>query len=181
MVPFDHEMMTTPWDDFVTNILVGRYHAVHLVAGHDHHFGHKNQGSPELLAQKCAQLGLGCDIIPKVEVAGITVSSTYIRRLVELGQISRANRFLGHPYTPDGHRPPRPGAGLLPPLPHRQPHHPAPRAGAEPRGIYATRATLEDWLLLRRCHQRGHPPHGSKTARTSQWRPVSWTSRGPVR
>ena len=76
---------------------MGRYHAVHLVAGHDHHFGHRNQGTPELLAQKCAQLGLGCDIIPKVEVAGITVSSTYIRRLVELGQISRANRFLGHP------------------------------------------------------------------------------------
>ena len=33
MVPFDHEMMTTPWDKFVTEILVGRYHAVHLVAG----------------------------------------------------------------------------------------------------------------------------------------------------
>jgi len=99
MVPFDREMMTTPWDDFIVRILVGRYHAVHLVAGHDHHFGHRNQGTPELLAQKCAQLGLGCDIIPKVEVAGITVSSTYIRRLVELGQISRANRFLGHPHT----------------------------------------------------------------------------------
>ena len=99
MVPFDREMMNTPWDDFIVRILVGRYHAVHLVAGHDHHFGHRNQGTPELLAQKCAQLGLGCDIIPKVEVAGITVSSTYIRRLVELGQISRANRFLGHPHT----------------------------------------------------------------------------------
>ena len=102
MVPFDREMMTTPWDDFIVRILVGRYHAVHLVAGHDHHFGHRNQGTPELLAQKCAQLGLGCDIIPKVEVAGITVSSTYIRRLVELGQISRANRFLGHPHTLNG-------------------------------------------------------------------------------
>ena len=68
MVPFDREMMTTPWDDFIVRILVGRYHAVHLVAGHDHHFGHRNQGTPELLAQKCAQLGLGCDIIPKVEV-----------------------------------------------------------------------------------------------------------------
>ena len=102
MVPFDREMMTTPWDEFVTKILVGRYHAVHLVAGHDHHFGHKNQGSPELLAEKCAQLGLGCDIIPKVEVGGITVSSTYIRRLVELGQIDRANRFLGHPHTLTG-------------------------------------------------------------------------------
>ena len=99
MVPFDDEMRTTSWADFVTKILVERYHAVHLVAGHDHHFGHKNQGSPELLVQKCAELGLGCDIIPKVEIGGITVSSTYIRRLVELGQIERANRFLGHPHT----------------------------------------------------------------------------------
>ncbi len=99
MVPFDHEMMTTSWEDFVTKILVERYHALHLVAGHDHHFGHKNQGTPELLAAKCAELGLGCDIIPKVEIGGITVSSTYIRRLVELGQIERANRYLGHPHT----------------------------------------------------------------------------------
>lgn len=99
MVPFDDEMRTTAWDDFVTEVLVKRYHAVHLVAGHDHHFGHKNQGSPELLVEKCAELGLGCDIIPKVEVGGITVSSTYIRRLVELGQIERANEYLGHPHT----------------------------------------------------------------------------------
>jgi riboflavin kinase/FMN adenylyltransferase len=99
MVPFDHEMMTTSWEDFVTELLVGRYHAVHLVAGHDHRFGHKNQGSPELLAQKCKELGLGCDIIPKVEVNGITVSSTYIRRLIELGQVERARDFLGHPHV----------------------------------------------------------------------------------
>ena len=99
MVPFDREMMTTSWEDFVTEILVGRYHAVHLVAGHDHHFGHKNQGSPELLVKKCAELGLGCDIIPKVELDGITVSSTYIRNLVGMGQLERASRFLGHPHV----------------------------------------------------------------------------------
>lgn len=102
MAPFDREMMTTSWEDFVTKLLVGRWHAVHLVAGHDHRFGHKNQGSPELLMEKCAQLGLGCDIIPKVEIGGVTVSSTYIRRLVELGQVERANRFLGHPHTLTG-------------------------------------------------------------------------------
>ncbi len=65
MVPFDQEMMTTSWRDYITEILVKRHHAIHLVAGHDHHFGHKNQGSPELLMQTCAELGLGCDIIPK--------------------------------------------------------------------------------------------------------------------
>ena len=99
MVPFDDEMRTTAWDDFVSRILVGRYHAVHLVAGHDHHFGHKNQGTPELLAAKCAELGLGCDIIPKVELDGITVSSTYIRSLVTMGQMERATRYLGHPHV----------------------------------------------------------------------------------
>lgn len=99
MVPFDDEMRTTAWDEFVTEILVKRYHAVHLVAGHDHHFGHKNQGSPELLMAKCAELGLGCDIIPKVEIGDTTVSSTYIRRLVELGQVERAHQFLGHPHV----------------------------------------------------------------------------------
>ena len=143
MVPFDHEMMTTPWDKFVTEILVGRYHAVHLVAGHDHHFGHKNQGSPELLVQKCAELGLGCDIIPKVEIGGITVSSTYIRRLVELGQIERANQFLGHPHVLTqvvrhgrriGHTIGIPTVNLVAPPHVLVPSH----------GVYATRVTLPD-------------------------------------
>ena len=98
MVPFNKEMMTTSWEDFVTEILIRRYHAVHLVAGHDHRFGHKNQGTPELLKSKCAELGLGCDIIPEVTVGGITVSSTYIRRLVSLGQVERAMEYLGHPH-----------------------------------------------------------------------------------
>ena len=49
--PFDREMMTLPWDAFVEQKLVRDMHAVHLVAGHDHRFGHKNQGTPQLLLQ----------------------------------------------------------------------------------------------------------------------------------
>lgn len=98
IAPFDREMMTMPWQDFITELLVKRYGAVHLVAGHDYHFGHKNAGDPVLLQQKCRELGLGCDIIPKVELEGITVSSTYIRRLVSLGQVERAMEYLGHPH-----------------------------------------------------------------------------------
>lgn len=98
LAPFDHEMMTMSWEDFVTELLVKRYGAVHLVAGHDHRFGHKNAGNAQLLQEKCAQLGLGCDIIPEVVHDGITVSSTYIRRLVSLGQVERAMEYLGHPH-----------------------------------------------------------------------------------
>lgn len=95
MAPFDRAMMTMNWQDFITS-LVEQYGAVHLVAGHDYHFGYKNEGDPEKLQLRCAQLGLGCDIIPKVEYDGLTVSSTYIRTLVEQGQVERAGAFLGH-------------------------------------------------------------------------------------
>lgn len=143
MVPFDHEMMTTPWDDFVRDILIKRYHAVHLVAGHDHHFGHKNEGSPEGLQALCAQLGLGCDIIPKVEVAGITVSSTYIRRLVELGQIDRANRFLGHPHTLTGVVRHGLGLGSSRLFPTANLTIP-PHVLVPSHGVYVTRVILDD-------------------------------------
>lgn len=96
IAPFDEQMMKRSWEEFVTEILVKEHGAVHLVAGHDHRFGHKNQGTPQLLQEKCTELGLGCDIIPAVEVEGITVSSTHIRALLEEGEVEKAAEFLGH-------------------------------------------------------------------------------------
>jgi len=143
MAPFDHEMMTTTWEDFVEKLLVDRWHAVHLVAGHDHHFGYKNQGTPELLREKCAQLCMGCDIIPKVEIGGITVSSTYIRRLVELGQLERANRFLGHPHTLTGAVLHGRGLGSSRLFPTANLTVP-PHVLVPGHGVYVTRAYLPD-------------------------------------
>ena len=172
MVPFDDEMRTTAWDVFVTEILVKRYHAVHLVAGHDHHFGHKNQGSPELLMEKCAELGLGCDIVPKVELDGITVSSTYIRNLVGMGQLERASRFLGHPHVLTqevrhgrriGHTIGVPTVNLVAPphvlvpshgvyvtrvfLPNGESYPAVTNVGTRPTVNNGTDVTVEPWLL----------------------------------
>ena len=94
--PFDGNMMHCSWQDFLHELLIRENGAVHLVAGHDYHFGYKNEGNPQLLQETCAKLGIGCDIIPKVELDGITVSSTYIRTLVEAGDVERAAQFLGH-------------------------------------------------------------------------------------
>ena len=96
---YDQRMMKTPWRDFVTEFLVRDNGAVHLVAGHDFHFGYKGEGNPQRLQELYAGLGIGCDIVPKVERDGITVSSTYIRNLVAQGEMAQAVRFLGHPYT----------------------------------------------------------------------------------
>ena len=96
--PFDDNMMHCSWQDFLTELLIRENGAVHLVAGHDYRFGYKNEATPQLLQEAGARLGLGCDIIPKVELDGITVSSTYIRTLVEQGEMERAAEFLGHPH-----------------------------------------------------------------------------------
>lgn len=99
--PFDEQMMTMPWVDFVL-LLAQKYRAGWLVAGHDFRFGHKNAGTPALLCKKAAQLGMGCDIIPAVTLDGVTVSSTHIRQLLREGEVEQARQFLGHAYTMTG-------------------------------------------------------------------------------
>lgn len=94
---FDQHMMEMPWQDFIDS-LIARYAAVHLVIGHDFHCGHKGQGNPDRISAYCRERGLGCDVISKFSVDGITVSSSYIRELVGAGEIVRANLFLGHPF-----------------------------------------------------------------------------------
>lgn len=95
-------MMRMPWRSFVTDYLVGELGAVRVVAGHDFHFGYRGEGNPQRLRELCREIGIGCDIIPKVELDGIPVSSTYIRNLVAQGETERAMEFLGHPHVFSG-------------------------------------------------------------------------------
>ena len=92
------EMMQMNWADFISHYLAGEQSAVHVVCGNDFRFGWKGEGNPERLKSKCAELGIGCDVIGAIELDGIRVSSTYIRTLIESGDMERAAEFLGHPH-----------------------------------------------------------------------------------
>ena len=102
VLTFDRGMMEMPWQQFVTDVLAQRFCAVHVVAGHDFRFGYKGEGNPEKLKTLCGELGIGCDIIGRVELDGITVSSTHIRSLIQQGEMEEACRFLGHPHMLSG-------------------------------------------------------------------------------
>ena len=95
-------MRDMDWRDFVADYLQKELGVVHVVAGHDFRFGRGGEGNPRRLKDLCAKLGVGCDIIPKVEVDGITVSSTHIRSLIAEGKMEEAARFLGHPHVLSG-------------------------------------------------------------------------------
>ncbi|MFR8872650.1 MAG: riboflavin kinase [Oscillospiraceae bacterium] len=78
------------------------YHSIALICGHDFRFGAGGGGTAALLLEACAKAGIGCAVIPEYRLEGITVSSTYIRTLLEAGDLDRARRFLGHPHQMTG-------------------------------------------------------------------------------
>lgn len=102
LVHFDETMMHMPWSDFVEKLLVEEFGAKYLVCGYDFRFGDKGEGNPERLMEKCRELHIGCDVLPRFTLDGITVSSTYIRSLLEAGNMAEAQRFLGHPHCISG-------------------------------------------------------------------------------
>ncbi len=97
-IHFDRRVMQMPWQEFVQT-LIQEMDAAWVVVGHDFRFGWKGECTAQRLQDYCADLGLGCDIIPAVTLEGRVVSSTYIRELIENGDMERANQFLGHPHT----------------------------------------------------------------------------------
>ncbi|MDR0248747.1 MAG: riboflavin biosynthesis protein RibF [Oscillospiraceae bacterium] len=101
-LPFDDELMNTPWHGFLENTLAGRYECVFAAAGEDFRFGFRAEGDSALLKTACAELGMGCEIIPTVGLGGMAVSSTYIRTLVLKGDMEEAGRFLGHWHVMSG-------------------------------------------------------------------------------
>ena len=92
---FTEETMHMPWEEFLRSIQA-ELGVVGFVVGYDFRFGWRGEGNTGRLRDYCAANGLTCDVVDKVELDGITVSSTYIRQLVESGDVERAAHFLGH-------------------------------------------------------------------------------------
>ena len=100
-LPFDMEMMQMPWQDFL-DMLVERYGAAGFVCGDDFVFGHRGQGNIHRLQAYCQDHGFDCRVVHQVLKDGMVVSSTYIRTLLEAGDVEAAAHFLGHPHILTG-------------------------------------------------------------------------------
>ena len=97
---FDRALMKMPWEEFFALLL--RKGAAGLVCGRDFRFGHKGAGNAEKLQSACREAGIPCTVVEDRLLDGVRISSSYIRTLLETGNISDANRFLGHPHVLSG-------------------------------------------------------------------------------
>lgn len=94
-LPFDKNLMETPWDAFVRD-MVDQYGISCFVVGFDFHFGYKGEGNYKRLQELCQKMGIGCIVIDEVTIDGMKVSSTHIRSFIKDGKMKKANEFLGH-------------------------------------------------------------------------------------
>ena len=80
--PLTKETAATEPECFATEILAKQMNTRFVAAGEDLSFGKNGAGNAELLERMAPHLGFCVQTIEKIEVNGIEVSSTYIRKLV---------------------------------------------------------------------------------------------------
>ncbi|MEI6307563.1 MAG: bifunctional riboflavin kinase/FAD synthetase [Actinomycetes bacterium] len=94
VVNFNSDFSKLSPDQFIEDILVGRFAAEHVVIGENFNFGYKAQGTPKYLSEVGPKYGFGVSIVKLQEDRGSTISSSRIRNLIIDGQIDRANELL---------------------------------------------------------------------------------------
>jgi len=99
-VPFTREFGRLAPEDFIERILYRTLRVKMVVVGYNYNFGHRAEGTPKLLADGGRRYGFDVRVVDPVRVDGMVVSSTLIRRLLQVGDVVRARKFLGYrPFT----------------------------------------------------------------------------------
>jgi riboflavin kinase/FMN adenylyltransferase len=83
-------------------LLAERLEPAVVVVGHDFRFGRGGEGTAERLAAAGERLGFQVDIVEPVTLGGQRLSSSAIREALAVGDLVRAERLLGRPYTMTG-------------------------------------------------------------------------------
>ena len=100
--PFTMETAHMDPEEFVKEILVGQMNAKTIVVGTDCTFGYLGAGNADSLNQWKDRYGYELIVIQKEKDDHRDISSTYIRELLDAGNMEKANELLGEPYSIHG-------------------------------------------------------------------------------
>ena len=142
VIPYNEKLAGTSARDFALDVFCERLRIREIHVGPNFAFGHRRQGSVNLLKEIGREKGFLAEKIPQVEFRGNRVSSTAVRQALVYGQAALARRLLARPFTLEGaviH-----GAGLgsklqIPTANLRAENDLIPR-----RGVYITRLCVDN-------------------------------------
>jgi riboflavin kinase/FMN adenylyltransferase len=99
VIPFDRSFAEHSAEEFVEEVLIKRLNASHVSVGENFRFGKGAKGDADFLHSRAE---FETRVVPLVEVAGETVSSSHVRGLVAAGDVASASEFLGGPFMFEG-------------------------------------------------------------------------------
>ena len=137
---FTRELSAVTAHDFMARLL--RHLALqHLLIGYDFALGKGREGNAARLTEIGAELGYSVEVVSALSDESGVISSTEIRKLIEVGNVSEAARLMGHPYSLHGSVMHGDGRGKTIDVPTANIAYPAQKM-IPAKGIYACRAYL---------------------------------------
>jgi len=100
--PFTKEFSRLTALEYVRDILVNQLNAKKIIIGYDHRFGRNRTADIENLREYGLTYGFEVEEISAQELDEVAVSSTKIRKALEVGDITTANSYLGYPFMLNG-------------------------------------------------------------------------------
>ncbi len=96
VVDFTPQFAMLSAEEFVRDVLVAKLGMRVLVVGYNHRFGHDRNVPNDHFEQLGAKYGFEVLRVPEYRYEGEKISSSVVRRLLDEGNIHRAEEMLGH-------------------------------------------------------------------------------------
>lgn len=99
MLTFDRALADLTPREFVEHVLVGALGVRIVLVGSDFRFGRGGAGDPDVLRTLGGEFGFEVEVVEDVRAieGGRRVSSTWVRELLDTGDVATAARLLGRP------------------------------------------------------------------------------------
>lgn len=145
---FDTQMAQLSAYEFMRQVLHEKYGVAMLLTGYDNRFGHNRAEGFADYVRYGEEMGMKVLQNTPIDIDGLRVSSSLIRRLIVEGNITEASNCLGHPYSiagsvahgfQEGRRIGFPTANIVPESAEKL---------VPGNGVYATRVSVEggEWM-----------------------------------
>lgn len=100
--PLNFTTAATEPEAFIEKVLAGQMKTAYIAAGEDLSFGKKGKGDAALLRKMAGFFGYRTEIIEKVCLDGVEISSSYVREVIKSGDMEKAERLIGEAYSVSG-------------------------------------------------------------------------------
>lgn len=96
--PFVPQIIQLEPEKFIEEILVNQLHVKYIAVGPDFRFGHNRKGDCRMLQELSSVYGYEVEVLEKECLDDKIISSTYVRDMLEKGEMESVANLLGYPY-----------------------------------------------------------------------------------